>query len=652
MANALAHARSPYLRAHADNPVAWEPWGDAALARARREDRPLFVSVGYSACHWCHVMAREAFSDTEVARLLNEHFVSIKIDREERPDLDTQFQVAHQVLNGRGGGWPLSMFLEPEGRTPFFAGTYFPLAPRYGMPGFADVLHRIIEAYREHRVELREQGGRLSRMLTERLGSDAEAAGELSLAPADQAAARLARSVDPVHGGFGDAPKFPQAPQLAFLLARGARDALGPTFEAMLHGGLFDHVGGGFFRYTVDAAWRVPHFEKMLYDNALLLGLYAEAAVRFDSDAFGHAARATARFMDAELALPGGGYAASLNAESDGEEGAFYVWTRDEVRAHVGDARYPAFAAAFGLDQAAQVEGRWHLARIDHGHGGFREELAALARERDKRRRPERDDKLLTSWNALAVTGLARAALFLRDDALATRATETLATLERIVAQGDEVLACALGGEAYQPGFLEDYAFLAEAALAVAAVTDGAAAIVLARKLADALLKRFRTDGGGLAMTPAGAESILYRPRRYADDAVPSGAGVAVRVLTILGHLLAEPEYLDAAEGVLRAAFTDLERAPEAFPTMLIALDEFLDPPPFVVLRGDKRIDEWARRAAGTHPGARIVRIGPDAIEPVLDRYGARGPAVAYVCRGTACSAPISDVQGLLAALS
>ena len=651
MANALAHARSPYLRAHADNPVAWEPWGEAALARAEREDRPLFVSVGYSACHWCHVMAREAFSDAEVARLLNAHFVSIKIDREERPDLDAQFQVAHQALSGRGGGWPLSVFLEPEGLTPFFAGTYFPLAPRYGMPGFADVLRRVVETYRAHRDELRDQGRRLSRMLAERLGSDAEAAGELSHAPAESAVARLARSCDREHGGFGDAPKFPQAPQLAFLLARGECDVLATTFEAMHRGGLFDHVGGGFFRYTVDAAWRVPHFEKMLYDNALLLGLYAEAAARFDADAFGHAARATARFMDAELALPGGGYAASLNAESGGEEGAFYVWTRDEVRARVGDDRYPAFARAFGLEDAPQVEGRWHLARTDHGHGDFGEELAALARERDQRRRPERDDKLLTGWNALAVTGLARAALFLGDDALATRASEVLAALERTVVPGDMVFACALDGEAYQPGFLEDHAFLAEAALAVAAVSDGAAAIALATRLADALLVRFRTDGGGLAMTPAGAESVLYRPRRYADDAVPSGAGAAVRVLTDLGHLLAEPDYLDAAEGVLRAAYADLERAPEAYPTLLTALDAFLDPPPLVVLRGDQRIAGWARQAARIQPRAHIVRLGPAAIGPALDRYGARGPAVAYVCRGTACSAPISDVNSLLDAL-
>jgi len=650
MPNALAHARSPYLRGHADNPVDWVPWSDEAIARARADDRPLFVSVGYSACHWCHVMAREAFSDDTVAGVLNEHFVSIKVDREERPDLDTVFQIAHQALNGRGGGWPLSVFLEPDGLTPFFAGTYFPLQSRYGMPGFADLLGRVLEVYREHKGELREQGKKLSAMLTERLGSDAAAEGALTAAPAASAAASLARGYDPVNGGFGDAPKFPQSPQLAFLLARGESDALRPTFQAMARGGLFDHVGGGFFRYTVDAAWRVPHFEKMLYDNAQLLGLYAEAAVRFDSGECRDAALATALFMDAELALPGGGYAASLNAESGGEEGAFYIWDRDEVRRIIGDDRYPAFAQAFGLEEGPQVEGRWHLARTDGGHGGFEDELALLAKERDQRHRPERDDKRLTSWNALAVTGLARAALFLDDRALAARAAETLDHLERTAVHGDDVLACALDGEAYQPGFLEDYAFLAEAALAVAAVTDGAAAVALATKLADALLDRFRTEGGGLAMTPAGAETVLYRPRRYADDSVPSGAGAAVRVLTTLGHLLAEPTYLDAAEGVLRAAMGDLERAPEAYPTLLAGLEEFVEPVPLVVLRGDEQIGEWAHQAANTNPRARIVQLGTSALEAGLERYAAQGDAVAYVCRGTTCSAPISTPDALFEA--
>ncbi|MGH8224701.1 MAG: thioredoxin domain-containing protein [Gammaproteobacteria bacterium] len=652
MPNALANSKSPYLRGHAENPVNWRPWDEEALALARREDRPLFVSVGYSACHWCHVMAREAFSDDGIARILNDNFVSIKVDREERPDLDTVFQNAHQALNGRGGGWPLSIFLEPENLTPFFGGTYFPLVPRYGMPGFGDVLARILEAWRDHRGELLAQGERLQTLLAEHLGADAaNAAGALSIAPAQAARANLAATFDPVNGGFGGAPKFPQTPVLAFLATGEETAGVRKTLEAMARSGLNDHVGGGFFRYTVDAAWRVPHFEKMLYDNAQLLALYAEAAARFGADEFRTAALATAHFMDAELALPTGGYASSLNAEAGGEEGSFYIWDREEVRRLLGDERYPAFAHAFGLEEPAQVEGRWHLARTDGGRGGLEAELALLAEARAPRTRPDRDDKLLTSWNALAVTGLARAGLLLDAPELAARAGEIFACLESTVIRNDEVFACALDGEPYQTAFLEDYAFLAEAALAIAAVTDGSKAIALAAHLADAILARFHTEGGGLAMTPAGGETVLYRPRRYADDAVPSGAGVAVRVFIALGHLLAEPKYLDAAEGILQAAKRDIERAPGAYPTLLLALDEWLNPSPLVILRGDETIGEWAQQTACIEPRARIIRLQTTASLPALTRYAPQGDAVAYICRGTACSAPITDETDLIAAL-
>ncbi len=650
MANALTNEKSPYLRAHAGNPVDWQPWGEAALARAKREDKPLFVSVGYSACHWCHVMAREAFSDPEVARLLNDNFVSIKVDREERPDLDQVLQTAHQAINRRGGGWPLSVFLEPVNLTPFFAGTYFPLAPRYGMPGFAGLLGLITKAWTEQRDQVLAQGEELQSLLRRQLGSDhARAAGEISLAPLNTARANLAAAYDATHRGYGLAgPKFPQSPVLGFLVAGGAADEVPRVLEAMARRGLNDHVGGGFFRYTVDEAWRVPHFEKMLYDNAQLLGVYAEAAVRCGSDEFAGTARDIAAFLDREMRLPSGGYAASLNAESGGEEGAFYLWDRGEVKALIGAERYPAFAAAYGLDEDAQTEGRWHLARVDGGHGGFGEELALLAKERDKRVRPDRDDKLLTSWNAMAATGLARAALYLGESEFAGRAAGLLDLLESTVVRGDAVYACTFDGEPYQPGFIEDYAALAQAALAVAAVADGDHAVKLARRLADAILERFATQGGGLAMTPADGEPLLYRPRRYADDSVPSGAGVAIQVLVQLGHLLAEPKYLDAAEAALRAAWTDIERAPEAHAGFLRALRAFVEPPPLVVLRGNETAGEWAFQVARAAPDAAIVQLGETVETKELQRYAAKGNAVAYVCRGTTCSAPISTREALL----
>ena len=649
MSNALASEKSPYLRAHADNPVDWQPWNEAALERAKREDKPLFVSVGYSACHWCHVMAREAFSDPEVARLLNEHFVSIKVDREERPDLDQVLQTAHQAINRRGGGWPLSVFLEPEGLTPFFAGTYFPPAPRHGLPGFAELLGLIVKAWTEQRDQVLTQGKELQALLQRHLGSDVTAKGDLTLAPLKAARANLAAAYDAVNCGYGLAgPKFPQSPVLGFLVAGGAADEVPRVLEAMARRGLNDHIGGGFFRYTVDEAWRVPHFEKMLYDNAQLLGVYAEAAVRFDSEEFADTARAIAAFLENEMRLPSGGYAASLNAESGGEEGAFYLWDRGEVKSILGEDRYPAFAEAFGLNEDAQVEGRWHLARMDGGHGGFKDELALLAKERDQRVRPDRDDKLLTSWNALAVTGLARAALFLGDNELAERAAELLDVLERTVVRGDIVYACAFDGEPYQPGFLEDYAYLTQGALAVAAVSDGGHAVELARRLAGAMLFRFATEGGGLAMTPADGEALLYRPRRYADDSVPSGAGVAAQVLVTLGHLLAEPKYLDAADAVLHAAWPELQRAPEAHASFLLALQAFVEPPPLVVLRGNETIKDWAFEIARAAPGSNIVQFGENVGTKELQRYAIKGDAVAYVCRGTACSAPMSGIEELL----
>ena len=646
MTNALAQEKSPYLRAHANNPVDWQPWGDDALARARREGRPLFVSVGYSACHWCHVMAREAFSDTGVADFLNAHFVSIKVDREERPDIDQVLQVAHQALNGRGGGWPLSVFLEPESLTPFFAGTYFPLVPRYGMPGFAMLLERIIEVWHEQRTDLVAQGRRLQQHLIDQLGSDPDGAGAVpGSASIEMLCQHLETAFDAVHGGFGDGPKFPQCPALAFLMAHDGGSILQRTLAAMAGGGLRDHVGGGFFRYTVDTAWRVPHFEKMLSDNAQLLALYAEAAVCFSSEAWREVALETASFMDAELALPDGGCATSLNAESGGEEGDFYLWDRAQVEQIL--EHYPPFAAAYGLEHEPLVEGRWHLARVDGGRGGFDAELERLKQTRASRTRPERDDKRLTSLNALLVTALARASLLLDAPELGARAVAIFATLESDAIKGDQVLACALGDESYQPGFLADYAFLAEAALAVAALGDGEAAVALARQLADAMLARFRTAAGGLAVTDAAADTLLYRPRAYADDALPSAAGAAARVWMALGHLLAQPDYLDAAEVLLRAAGGDMQRSPDAHPTLLAALAEWWNPPPQVVLRSDASLRAWAVAAQRIDPQSRVFQLGANVSMPELVRYAARDSALAYVCRGTVCSAPVTNVEAL-----
>lgn len=650
MPNALLHALSPYLRAHAMNPVDWRMWDDVTLADARRLDRPLFVSVGYFACHWCHVMAREAFSDVRVADLLNRNFVSIKVDREERPDIDQVLQLAHQALTGTGGGWPLSVFMDPQSMTPFFAGTYFPLETRYGRPGFAELLQRIVVLWRDRRGDLVAQGRVFEKHLHDHVASRAADA----VPPASLAAklvVDLEGAFDQRRGGFGyDGPKFPQCPLLAFLQARDEHAMLAPTLAAMRLGGLRDHVGGGFFRYTVDAAWQVPHFEKMLADNAQLLALYARAAARGD-DAARAAALETAAFIEAELRLPDGGCATSLNAEAGGVEGGFYLWDRDEVHAMVGNSTWPAFATAFGLDGAPQVDGRWHLARQDAGQRDFSPELAALRAARANRVRPERDDKRLTSLNALLVTALATAALALDVPELGVRARALLELLDRTVVSADRVAAVVVGDTVYGTGLLADYAYLAEAALAVATLGDDGYAVRLAARLADAMLARFATATGGLALTPADAAVLLYRPRADRDDALPAPAGVAARVLLRLGHVLAKPRYLDAAAAVLRDAASTLAAASEQSATLLDVVAVWHEPPPLVVLRGEGTTRDWALEVTRTSPHAELVWLRGDVADVELARYAPRGKTVAYVCRGLACSAPIIEQRELQALL-
>ncbi|MDH3319588.1 MAG: thioredoxin domain-containing protein, partial [Betaproteobacteria bacterium] len=413
MSNRLAGETSPYLQQHAHNPVDWQPWDAAALARARAADRPILLSVGYSACHWCHVMAHESFEDPEVAAVMNRHFVNIKVDREERPDLDQIYQTAHQMLAQRGGGWPLTMFLTPEGM-PFWGGTYFPKTPRYGSPGFVEILERIAEVWREQRAAIGEQGEQLT-LAFARLQPPA-AAGNAALdgEPLRAALEVLRSSFDARDGGFGGAPKFPHATDLELCLRRGETAMVDTTLRRMCEGGLFDQLGGGFCRYSVDAQWAIPHFEKMLYDNGPLLALLADAWLVSGDDLYARCADATAGWIQREMQSPEGGYYASLDADSEHEEGKYYVWDAAEVRALLTTEEWGALAPHFGLDGAPNFEGRhWHL-RIarplrEGGEALLASAKAKLSAAREKRARPGRDEKVLASWNALAIHGMAHA---------------------------------------------------------------------------------------------------------------------------------------------------------------------------------------------------------------------------------------------------
>ena len=666
----MLESTSPYLRAHADNPVEWHEWGEEALELARREDRPILLSIGYAACHWCHVMARESFSDPEIAAVMNRHFVNIKVDREERPDLDKTFQTAHALLNQRGGGWPLTAFLNPDDRTPFFIGTYFPAKPRFGMPGFADLLERVATAYREKGDQTRQQGAAVREALS------AGPEGGASVPPvsvADRARARLEASLDREHGGLDGAPKFPQLPILDFLIdeaaARGSDGSggLDHAVAALLDGGLFDHLDGGIFRYCVDADWTIPHFEKMLVDNAQLpasLARFCRLATAEDAFEARRAMveplleRSIHHFLE-RMRLPDGSLAASLDADTEGEEGGTYVWTPDEVRAvleaaGVDEADIAAFLSDYGLDRPPNFEGKWHLARADRA---TRVEQvrplgepvrAALLAARDRRAQPRRDDKSLVGINALAATGLIRAGSVLgRGDWIALG----MDLADRITPSEAEIVEMPtgyLGNRASVPAFLDDYALLLEAqAEAFLQVPDDRRLVAL-EAIVSTVTRRFSDASGGFRLSHPGHGSPVESLVVYTDDAQPSGNAVLADTLARLGYVLGRSEWLELAEGVFKAAAGSVDRAATAHPRLLSAIRRFHQPATVVVLKS-RDLPAW--QSAIDRLRGRGVTVLPTTNETLFaDKpMPESGPGLAYVCRGLTCLPPVDDPERLVA---
>ena len=681
--NALANETSPYLLQHAHNPVDWQPWGAEALNRALGEDKPILLSIGYSACHWCHVMAHESFEDEDTAALMNELYVNIKVDREERPDIDKIYQTAHQLLARRTGGWPLTVMLTPDDHAPFFAGTYFPDAPRHGMPSFRQVLDGVARLYRERREDIRRQNASLIDALASLDPGPGADDAALTAAALEEARTALMRSHDPRHGGFGDAPKFPHPTNLDRLMrdyaarptsADGAA-ALATatfTFRKMCGGGLYDHVGGGFCRYSVDAMWMIPHFEKMLYDNGPLLSVAAELYQIGGDEAFARVARGTAAWVMREMQSPEGGFYSTLDADSEGEEGKFYVWTPDEVREHVPEDEFAALASRFGLDRVPNFEGsHWHLhafretadvardigatqidtvARIDRA-------LARLFEVRSHRVRPGRDDKVLTSWNGLMIKGMATAGRILGAPELVESAERAVDFIRGTMWSGGRLHATYKDGRARFNGYLDDYACLADGLLALLASRWRASDLELVVALADAMLEHFEDrEHGGFFFTADDHERLIHRPKPMTDDSLPSGNGVAATVLGRLGHLLGEPRYLKAAERVLHAARASVERFPHAHTALLVALDEFLEPPEVVVIRAAPgEIEPWRARASAGYAPRRVVMAIPDDaadLPALLAERAPRGSPVAYVCEGHVCDAPITGFDAFHARLA
>jgi uncharacterized protein YyaL (SSP411 family) len=684
MPNRLATESSPYLLQHADNPVDWYPWGDAAFALAREQDKPVLLSIGYSACHWCHVMAHESFEDDATAEVMNNLFVNIKVDREERPDVDKIYQTAQQLLTQRTGGWPLTMFIDPEDRRPFFGGTYFPREARYGMPAFSDLLKSVATYFREQRDEVRRQGAKL----TEVLGRlEPPAAGDdlaMTAEPLEKIRTALGRSFDSEYGGFGGAPKFPHPTTIDRLL-RHWRDTAGDdnpdldalymatlTLTRMADGGLFDHVGGGFCRYSVDRYWQIPHFEKMLYDNGPLLALYAQAFLATGDEYFGAVARATADWMLADMRSPDGGFYATRDADSEGHEGLYYLWTPDAVRGLLGDADYAIFASRFGLDEPANFEGRWHLTvrrSIEDvaASAGVSENDVDAAIERGKRAlltaragrvAPGRDEKQLTAWNALAIRGLAIAGQALERDDLVDAAVSAVDFIREKLVVDRRLLASYKDGEARFPAYLDDHAFLLDALLALLQARWSTPHLQFAISLADTLLEHFEDkEDGGFFFTANDHEKLMHRPKPLADESVPSGNGTAAHALQRLGFLLGETRFLDAAERTLRAAWRAMDEYPHGHVTLLTALEEYITHPEIVIIRGDAaETARWRDAAAKLYAPRRLVfAIGrnENALPGALaDRPPVDGETVAYRCLGTHCELPVTSWEALTANLS
>jgi uncharacterized protein YyaL (SSP411 family) len=650
--NALQHETSPYLLQHRDNPVDWLPWGEEALARARDEDKPILVSIGYSSCHWCHVMERESFEDPEVARLMNERFVCIKVDREERPDVDALYMEAVQAMTG-SGGWPLNVFLTPA-QVPYYGGTYFPPAPRQGMPSWSQVVVAVHDAWVDQREEILAQGERMVERLR---GGGLLQPSEQPLDPRalDTAEVRLSRQFDARWGGFGGAPKFPPSSTLLWLLGRGETNMALSTLHAMRTGGIFDQVGGGFARYAVDERWTVPHFEKMLYDNALLARAFLHGWWVGGDDRLRRTAVETLEWMAREMRAPEGGFFSALDADSEGVEGKFYVWHADELRA-ILDADFDAAAAWLGVTEDGNFEG----ANVLEGRGpeppaDQRDRIrAALHRERARRVAPGLDDKRLTAWNALAIAAFAEAGeLLRRPDLLDVARGAADFVLGSLRAPDGRLLRTFNAGEAKLDAYLEDHAFLLEALLVLYEATFEERWFVAARSLADTLLERFHDpERGGFFTTASDGQALVARRKDLEDAPIPSGGSSAARGLLRLGALTGEHRYVAAAESHLVLLHELAPRHPTAFGHLLQALELHTAGPVLeVALVGDDVSELKSVVRERLRPHVVLAGGGGDAVPLLRDRPLVDGRPTAYVCQGFTCRQPVTSPDDLRALL-
>jgi uncharacterized protein YyaL (SSP411 family) len=651
MPNRLAQETSPYLQQHKDNPVDWYPWGPEALARAREEDRPILLSVGYSACHWCHVMEHESFEDPETAAYMNEHFVNIKVDREERPDVDSIYMEAVQAISGHGG-WPMTVFLDPDG-VPFYGGTYFPPDTNRGMPSFRMVMEAVVHAYETQREEIRER----ALATRARLGAIGEVEPRPDLPGPEQleeATKRLLAAADRRNGGFGSAPKFPPASSLELLLARGETQHVELTLDKMLAGGIYDQLGGGFARYSVDAIWLVPHFEKMLYDNALLARAYLHGFQHFGHERYRRVCEETLDWMLREMRGPEGGFYSALDADSEGEEGKFYVWTPEQIREVLGERAEPVLRY-YGVTEGGNFEGA-NVLHLSEGADvpepdALDEARRALFEVRSQRVWPGLDDKRLASWNALAIAALADAGAVLgREDYLEAARACAAFLLKQLRDEDGNLLRTYKDGRAHLNAYLEDHAFLLEALLALYEASFEERWFTEAQSLAETMIERFGDpERGGFYSTSSDHEELIARRKEVGDHPIPSGNASAAMGLLRLAALTGERRYEEAGVGVFALFGKPAVEHPDAFAHLLRALDFHLSPTREVALVGDELSELAAVLREQPRPHL-VLAGGPESSEqpPLLQgRTAVDGKPAAYVCENFSCQLPVTTPEEL-----
>jgi uncharacterized protein YyaL (SSP411 family) len=670
--NRLIHETSPYLKQHAHNPVDWHPWGEEALTKAKAENKPILLSIGYSACHWCHVMERESFENPDIAKLMNENFVNIKVDREERPDLDDIYQKSAQAFMRRGGGWPLTVFLTPD-QEPFWGGTYFPPTPRYGMPGFPEVLLGVAEAYNKEPHQVLQNTQKVKAGLRQ-ISAPQPSNDPLTDELLDGAVKDLSAFYEPVHGGFGDAPKFPTPPPFHVLLRQFARTKDQKALDMTLHslwkmaaGGIYDHLGGGFHRYSTDGQWLVPHFEKMLYDNAQLVRLYLDGWRLSREPRFKQVVEETLEYLRREMIHPDGGFYTAQDADSEGHEGKYFIWDPAEVKTILGLDLSEVFCRVYDITDQGNFEGK-NIPNLIHANGkidvkdppnaeqAFADARRKLLEVRERRVKPLRDDKILTGWNGLMLSGVLDAYQTLGNAAYLDMAEKALAFLLEHAYKNSRLFRTVTGGKGKLNGYLDDYAFLSAALIDAFETTAKPAYLDKARELTAVMLEQFwDSQAGGCFFTGKDHEPLIQRMKTAEDSAIPSGNAVAAMNFLRLFSYTGEQNYLDRAEQTLRLFRTHMDQNPFGMASMLCALDFYLAKPKEIVLVGKLDTAEMNDRLLKIYgryvPNKTLVRAdgaGSGYVPAAAKgKTAIDGKPTAYVCHNFTCSQPVTDWESL-----